>query len=40
MQLNGWAIKLGCRGCRALLSVDGAKPYLFRKFRYDVVIAR
>lgn len=39
-ELHAWAIKLGCRECRALLSVDEAKPYLFRKFRFDVVIAR
>ncbi len=39
-ELHSWAIDLGCRSCRALLEVDGVKPYLFRKFRFDVVIAR
>lgn len=39
-ELNAWATELGCSECRALLSVDEAKPFLFRKFRFDVVITR
>jgi SAM-dependent methyltransferase len=39
-ELRGWAMELGCRDCRAVLSVDQAKPYVVRKFRFDVVIAR
>jgi SAM-dependent methyltransferase len=39
-EIGAWAGRLGCRECRALLSVDETKPYLFRKFRYDVLISR
>lgn len=39
-ELHDWAAAFGCRACLALLSVDQAKPYLFRKFRFEVLITR
>lgn len=39
-QLFGWARELGCSDCKALLEVDQVKPYLFRKYRFDVLIRR
>ena len=39
-ELYSWATELSCHDCKALLEVDEVKPYLFRKYRFDVVIRK
>jgi SAM-dependent methyltransferase len=39
-ELHSWAMALGCGDCKALLGVDEVKPYVFRKYRFDVVIRK
>jgi ubiquinone/menaquinone biosynthesis C-methylase UbiE len=39
-ELYSWATELACRDCKALLEVDEVKPFLFRKYRFDVVIRK